>query len=123
MTIRELYSAIGGNYDSALRVLMMDKLVAKYTVKFADDPSAPRLLAAWDSGDAAGIFEGGHALKGVAANLGLDALSAKASAITEEYRPGNAPRLDRTGQEQLMDEIRALYEKTLDGIRVFAAEQ
>ena len=30
MTIRELYAKIGGNYDQAVRVMQMDKLIDRY---------------------------------------------------------------------------------------------
>ena len=34
MTIQELYSQIGGNYDQAVRVMRSDRLIDKYVRKF-----------------------------------------------------------------------------------------
>ena len=39
MTVKELYASIDGNYDSAMRILMNDKLAARFIVKLADDTS------------------------------------------------------------------------------------
>lgn len=123
MTVQELYERIDGNYESARRVLQMDKLIGKFVVKFLDDPSAGKLFAAWDSRDEAAIFEGAHAMKGVCANLGLDALSSAAGDVCEEFRPGAARTMDDAALGARMDALRAAYEKTLEGVRAFAAEQ
>ncbi len=122
MTVQELYERIGGNYESAKRILPMDKLIAKFIVKFLDDGSAPALFAAWDARDAAKTFEGAHALKGVCGNLGLDALSAQASAICEELRPGAARTMDDAALAARVDALRADYKRAAEGIRAFAAE-
>ena len=63
MTVQELYDNIGGSYDSAKRILQMDKLIGKFILKFLDDKSCEKLLTAWDAKDAAAMFEGAHALK------------------------------------------------------------
>lgn len=123
MTVQELYENIGASYDSAKRIMMMDKLITKFILKFLDDGSYAKLSAAFDAGDATAMFEGAHALKGVSANLGLDDLSAAASAVAEEFRPGNARTMDDAALAAKMDEIRALYERSIEGIRQFAAEQ
>lgn len=123
MTVQELYDRIGGDYDAAKRILPMDKLIAKFVVKFLDDQSFAKLAAGWESKDPAGIFDGAHAIKGVCANLGLMRLSAQASALAEEYRPGNARTMDDAEVERRIGELTAEYEQALEGIRAFAAEQ
>ena len=79
MTVRELYESIGGSYDSARRILQLDRLICKFILMFLDDKSFEELSSSWAARDAAGVFNGAHAMKGVCANLGLDALSASAS--------------------------------------------
>lgn len=122
MTVQELYSNIGASYDSAKRILQMDKLIGKFILKFLDDKSCEKLMSAWDAKDAAGVFEGAHALKGVGANLGLNHLSEQASAIAEEFRPGNARTMDDAAVTALLASLKADYDKTIEGIRAFAAE-
>ena len=123
MTVPELYESIGGSYDSAKRVLQMDKLIGRFVVKYLDDASCRNLMAAAAAGDEAGIFEGAHAMKGVCANLGLDSLSQAASAIAEEFRPGSARTMDRAELDARLAGLKAMYDRTIEGIRAFAAEQ
>ena len=89
MTLQELYQSIGGDYEQALRVLRMDKLIDKHIRKLTKNGVVDNLLAAGDTMDPTQLFETAHAVKGVCANLGLKTLSDMASEIAEEYRPGN----------------------------------
>ena len=123
MTVQELYQQIGGSYDDAKRILPMDKLIAKFVVKFLDDKSAETLFSAWDARDTATLFEGAHAMKGVCANIGLTALSTSASALAEEFRPGRERAMDDAEVQRRIDELRASYDHAVEGIRAFAAEQ
>ena len=123
MTVQELYEQIGGSYDDAKRILPMDKLIAKFVVKFLDDKSAERLFSAWDARDAAAFFEGAHAMKGVCANIGLTELSAAASVLADEFRPGKERSMDDAEVQRRIDELRAGYDRATQGIRAFAAEQ
>ena len=122
MTVQELYASIGGNYENAKRTLQMDKLIAKFVLKFLDEKSCERLLAAGAEGDEVGIFEGAHALKGVCANLGLDDLSAKASAVAEAYRPGKPRTLDAAALAGILERIKEDYDRVIAGIQQFASE-
>ena len=123
MTIQELYEKIGGSYESAKKILPTDKMLAKFVQRFLTDKSAENLLAAHESGDETGMFEGSHALKGVCANLGLNQLSKLASEISEEYRPGNAKTMTLDELESRFTDLKALYDKTISGIQEFAAGQ
>ena len=69
--------------------------------------------------DANALFENAHAVKGVCANLGLVKLSALASDIAEEFRPGNARRLTDAQVKQILNEIDALYQKTASAIEQY----
>ena len=122
MTVQELYETIGGNYESAKRILQVDKLIGKFITKFLDDKSCEKLVSSWEARDAAGVFDGAHAMKGVCANLGLDALSASASVLAEEFRPGHPRAMDDGEVTGLVEALRADCERTLEGIRAFAAQ-
>lgn len=123
MTVQELYENIGGSLKSALRILQMDKMVARFIVRYLDEPSCPKLLEAYEAGDGKGVFEAAHAMKGVCANLGLDSLSEKASEICEQFRPGAERTLSEEGIAEKIAELKALHERTVEGIRAFQAEQ
>ena len=122
MNLQELYQEIGGDYDEAIKVLRMDKLVDKHIRKLPNNGVVDGLLAAGESMDPTELFEKAHAMKGVCANLGLVNLSNAASEITEEYRPGNPRKLSDDEVRAKMESIRAMYEKTVDGIRRYEEE-
>lgn len=123
MTVQELYEQIGGSYESAKRVMQMDKLIAKFIVRYLDDASCAKLCEGWAARDGALVFEGAHAMKGVCANLGLDTLSAGASELAEEFRPGNSRTLGDDEVTERVEALRTLNERTLGGIRAFADKQ
>ena len=59
MTLQELYQSIGGDYEQALRVLRMDKLIDKHIRKLAGNGVVDRLLSAGKTMDAVQLFEAG----------------------------------------------------------------
>ncbi len=119
MTIQELYAEIGGNYDQAVRVMKMDKLIDRYIRKLRASSVGDSLAEAGESMDATKLFESAHAMKGVCANLGLDTLASAAGAVTEEFRPGNPRRLSDDEVRAKVDDITALFRKTVDTIRQY----
>ena len=123
MTTQELYENIGGSYDSAKRILQLDRMIGRFILKFLDEKSCTKLLAARESNDTQGMFEAAHAMKGVCANLGLDSLSHMASDIAEEYRPGHTPVMSPEELDRRFAELKEQYERTIAGIQQFKAEQ
>ncbi len=117
MTLEELYREMGGDYQQALRVLRMDKLIDKHIRKFTHNGVIDALLAAGRSMDPTGLFETAHAVKGVCANLGLTSLADVASEITEEYRPGHPRSLTDAQVKELLGRVETLYQAAADGIR------
>ena len=117
MTVQELYQSIGGDYDQAMRILRMDKLLDKHIRKFTKNNLVENLLAAGESMDPTALFEAAHALKGVSANLGLTALSNAASEITEEFRPGASRRLSDDEVKAKLRSLGELYRTVAEGIR------
>ena len=122
MTLRELYQMIDGDYDQALRVLRMEKLLDKHIRKLGNSSVVPQLIAAGESMDATRLFEAAHAAKGVCANLGLKKLSDTASEIAEEFRPGSPRKLTDAQVGELLGQVEALYRKTEEGIRRYEQE-
>ena len=119
MTLQELYTTIDGDYDQAIRVLRMDKLIDKHIRKLPKNGIAEKLIDAGKNMDPTELFEAAHAMKGVCANLGLTKLSELASDITEAFRPGNPRTLSDAEVSAKIAEIRALYQKTADGIQKY----
>lgn len=119
MTLQELYSEIGGDYDQAVRVLRIDKLIDKHIRKLTNNGVVENLIGAGRNMDPTELFETAHAMKGVCANLGLTRLSAMASEIAEEFRPGNPRTLSDAEVSEKISNIEELYRKTAEGIQKY----
>lgn len=116
MTIQQLYDRIGGNYEHAVRIMKKDKLIDKYVRKLKDSNVGDALAQAGETMDAVKLFESAHAMKGVCANLGLDALASAADEITEEFRPGNPRTLSDDAVREKVAGILQRYRDTVEGI-------
>lgn len=123
MTVEELYKVIGGDYEQAKRVLRIDKLIDKHIRRLADNSLFEKLFKVRESLDKTAVFEAGHAIKGVCANLGLVTLSRMASDLTEEFRDGAVRKMSDDEVRAKIDEIEAMYNRTIEGIREYAASQ
>ena len=122
MTLQELYGSIGEDYDQALRVLRVEKLVDKHIRKLTKNGLIENLLAAGETMNPARLFEAAHAAKGNCGNLGLTKLSAAASEIAEEFRPGNPRKMSDEEVAGKLREISALYAAAADAIGRYEAE-
>ena len=116
MTLKELYAEIDGNYDQAISVLRIEKLVDKHIKKLPTNPIFTELEEAGKTLDGARIFESAHAIKGVCSNLGLVKIAALASDLSEEFRPGNARTLGDGQVKEKIALIMALRDKAVEGI-------
>lgn len=119
MTIKELYENIDGDYEQAMRVLRVEKLIDKHVCKFPQNGVVDGLLEAGKEMDPAKLFDAAHAMKGVCANLGFKNLSDAASEITEEFRPGKGRTLSDAEVKARIESIREAYERVTEGIRKY----
>lgn len=116
MTLQELYQLIDGDYDQALRVLRVEKLMDKHIRKLPKNGVVDSLIEAGKTMDPEKLFETSHAAKGVCGNLGLTRLAEAASEISEEFRPRNPRKFSDAEVTDKLQRIAELYEKTKDGI-------
>jgi chemotaxis protein histidine kinase CheA len=121
VTLKELYKTIGGDYEQALRVLRMDKLVDKHIRKYVKNGVVEKLVDAGNRMDPNEMFECAHAVKGISGNLGLRELSEMASEIAEEFRAGNVRRMSDEEVAKKLSDIDARFRTTADGIRAYEA--
>ena len=120
MTLQELYSQIGGDYEQALRVMRVEKLIDKHIRKLVTNGVVDGLVDAAERMEPAELFDAAHAMKGICANLGLTALAEMASEIAEEYRGGNQRKLTDEQAKEKIVQIEALYKKTAESIGKYA---
>ena len=123
MTLQELYASIDGNFEQAQRIMRMEKRISRHLGKFEASKLDESLRAAAENLDAKALFESTHAMKGVCGNLGLEKLCEMASELSEEFRPGTARALSDEQVKQKIDALLALYDRTVEAIRRYAAEQ
>lgn len=90
MTLTEFYTAVGGSCEDTLSRIPSEAMLKKFIGRFPSDPSYSQLKDALAAGDLEGAFRAAHTLKGVAQNLGLGALGASSSDLTEILRPMTA---------------------------------
>ncbi len=119
MTLQELYTLIGGDYNRAVQIMKMDRLIGRYIQKFPNSGVNEALQAAGESMDPVRLFESAHAMKGVCANMGLVKLADMVSALTEEFRAGNARRMSDEEVRAVIADVDALYRRTVEGIRQY----
>ncbi len=119
MTLQELYQNIGADYEQAVRVLRMEKLIDKHIRKLTKNGVVDKLFEAGKEMDPSALFEAAHAMKGVCANLGLTGLSEAASEIAEEYRPGKERRFTDAEVKAKIDHIAQDYQKTAEEIQKY----
>ncbi|MBR2788018.1 MAG: Hpt domain-containing protein [Erysipelotrichaceae bacterium] len=119
MTLKELYEMIDGDYEQAVNVLRVDKLIDKHVRKICDNEVVTKLIDAREGMDPTVLFEAAHAMKGVCGNLGLTTLAKHASDIAEEYRPGNERKMSDDEVKGIIDQIEELYKKTCEAIREY----
>ena len=119
MTLQELYAAIDGDYQRALAVLRIEKLIDKHIRRLPGNAIFADLLQAGKNMDGARLFESAHAIKGVCGNLGLVKLAGIASDISEEFRPGNPRRMTDAEVAQKVQEAEAMYNKAVAGIQQY----
>lgn len=120
MTLQELYSQIGGDYEQALRVMRVEKLIDKHIRKLVTNGMVDGLVDAAERMEPAELFDAAHAMKGICANLGLTALAEMASEIAEEYRGSNQRKLTDEQAKEKIAQIEALYKKTAESIGKYA---
>ncbi|MBP5280226.1 MAG: Hpt domain-containing protein [Erysipelotrichaceae bacterium] len=119
MTLKELYEKIDGNYEQAINVLRVEKLIDKHIRRICGNEVITKLIEAKESLDPTALFEAGHALKGVCGNLGLTTMAQYASDISEEFRPGNERKMSDEQVREIIDQIEELYKKTCEAINEY----
>lgn len=119
MKINECYAKMNADFDGVMSRLLKAERVAKFTVRFPDDPSMGALLQNLAANDIETAFRAAHTLKGTAANLGFTELYQYASAVTEELRGGNPS--DELGEK--VEQLKVVYGKVCGVIREYIANK
>lgn len=117
MTLKECYTALGGDYESAVGRLISEKLVQKFVIKFPDDPSYDNLHKSLENKIYDEAFRAAHTIKGVCQNLSFTKLFDSSSRLTEALRAGAVEDISN-----LVTQVDADYRQTVSAIKTFQNE-
>ena len=119
MAIQDLYQSIGGSYDEALKHMMREALVEKYTKRFTGDPSYNELKTAIEAKDYTAAFSAAHTLKGVSLNLGFAVLGKASSELTEYLRPQNSNVITDSKVIEMFAPVKDAYEAVINALNAY----
>ncbi len=113
MDIREMYSAIGSDYNEiAGRLMDNEAFIVKLVKKYEEDNNCERLEEALREEDYETAFDAVHSLKGLSANLGFTRLYKASFELTETLR---AEKYD--GVTDLSREVFNAHKEVIDNIK------
>ena len=116
MTLKDCYTALGGDYDDVIARLRSESFVQKSVLKFLNDESFGLLCRSLESGETDDAFRAAHTMKGMCQTLGFSLLAVSSSAMTEALRGG-----DLEAGRALLETVRGDYDHTIEAIRAFQA--
>ena len=117
MTLQECYEKMGGDYTEVMKRLVKEERIAKYVVKFLEDPTYGILCHAMEEADYNAVFLAIHTLKGVSQNLGFGKLYEASHEMTEAVRGGV-----KLQDESLFRAVSEAYDTTISVIRDYIEE-
>ena len=117
MTLKECYTALGGDYEDVLARLHSDRLVHKFILKYLDDGSYDLLCGAMAVKDDKEAFRGAHTIKGMCQNLSFTRLLASSSVLSDALRHGWTD-----DAEPAFEQVKADHLATVAAIRAYQAE-
>lgn len=118
MTVKDVYEATGGDYESALRRFMSESRLEKFVKMFLDDPCYRELETALSVKDTEEAFRAAHTLKGVCLNMSFSKLFASVDTVTEALRHADADNTDDMARVYAsMKPLRVHYSSIIDHIR------
>lgn len=118
-TLNEVAQALSFSLAEPLeRFCGNEMLYTRFLKKFIADTTYAELAQAMQDADAETILRAAHTLKGVSANLGLNALTAASAEMVSAVRndvPADAPEM-----QALFDALKAIYETTIEVLETLA---
>ena len=116
MSLKDCYTALGGDFNEVLGRLRSERMIQKFVLKFLNDGSFDNLCAAMDAGNTEEAFRAAHTMKGVCQNLSFTKLGKSSSELTEALRGGFSPEAN-----DLAERVKADYQQTVSALRELEA--
>lgn len=106
------FTEVGVKPEEAIyRFLGKEDIYRKFLKKYLADTGISDIKQGLERKDAYEVFKASHTLKGVAANLGLEAVQRKASEITECTRERSFVEFDLVTLDKLLGELEECNER------------
>ena len=118
MTLKEFYTALGGDYADVIERLHSEQIILKFLTRFVEDPIFDQLGQAMDEQNQKEAFALIHTFKGTAINMGLGNLAESAKQLTEAVRTEITPEAPALYEKLAKD-----YQDVLDGMHALQAKQ
>ena len=115
MTIKELYEAVGGDYEDIYSRFGNEEMIKMFLDMFLREPSFGKLKEAMEADDMETAFAMAHTVKGVCANIAFKRLQELSSELTEDLRGGK----DIAAAKELFPRALACYEDTVNMIKEY----
>ena len=109
MTLRECYTAMGGDYAEVSGRLKKEEMIFRFVRMFAQEDMLSKLKNAMASGDVQAAFRAAHSLKGNCMSLGFTSLLKTAGAVMEPLRNG-----DLAGAAEQLEPLEREYERSVN---------
>ena len=114
------FTEVGVKPEEAIyRFLGKEDIYRKFLGKYLTDTGISDIKNGLAKKDAYEVFKAAHTLKGVAANLGLEAVQSKASEITECTREKSFDAFDVALLEKLLASLEECNERVCQVIKVY----
>ena len=117
MTLAECYAQMDGDLNAALHVLESDTRLARYLVRFLDEPTARMLFLAIEDERWKDALRAAHTMKGLCRGLGLVPLHDACSDLADMLREGGSLTDARAGER-----VRAEYDRVVQAVRALGEE-
>ena len=113
MSLKDCFSALGGDYEEVLARLYSEDLIRKFLLKFLNDGTYNLLIEMLSVGNYQEAFHAAHTLKGLCENLGLTNLYQSSSKLTEALRANDRSK----NIDVLKAQVSVDYRQAVDAIQ------
>lgn len=118
MTVKECYQQLGGDYNTALRIIGKESRIDKVLRMLPRDENMRVLRLALEQPDYDAAFRAAHSLKGVFLNLCLSRQAGAAAALTEALRRPPSAEIPA-----LFEILEQSYAELLRAVETFSASE
>lgn len=105
MGLRELYAAIGVDYDEVIAFFRKEDRLQCYLIEAAQDPAFAALDEAMANRSYDEAFRAAHTIKGMSMNLMLKPMTASAVDLVETLRDGNPDDAEALARYQAFKKV------------------